>query len=83
MSSTLLVIVAPTEASLHHYLTMRFAGVRGVQIILDRRHGERRREQTPLDIERRSRGERRHPRGEVHHFGFTLVRLVSAPDARS
>src|SRR5438874_2539432 len=49
----LLVIVAPREVSLHRYLTMRFAGVPGVQIILDRRHGERRRAQTPHGTRRR------------------------------
>ncbi|TMQ14076.1 MAG: hypothetical protein E6K82_27615 [Candidatus Rokuibacteriota bacterium] len=75
MSSMLLVIVAPREVSLHRYLTMRFVGVPGVQIILDRRHGERRRAQTPHDTERRNRSERRRHRGEVHHLGFTLVRL--------
>jgi hypothetical protein len=80
VGGTLLVIVARKETSLHQYLTMRFAGVRGVQVILDRRHGERRREQRPLDVERRSHRERRHRRGEVHHFGFTLVRLEPEPD---
>jgi len=83
MSSMLLVIVAPKENSLYQYLTKRFAGIRGVQIIIDRRHGERRRGHLPLDPERRSRGERRHRRGEAHHFGFTLVRLGSPPTGSS
>jgi hypothetical protein len=81
VSERLLVIVARKETSLHQYLTARFAGIEGVQVILDRRHGERRRGHTHVDIERRRGGERRHLSGEAHHFGFTLVRLGPPPAA--
>jgi len=69
----LLVIVPRRESSLYDYLTIRFAGVAGVRIVVDRRQGDRRRERLRFDVERR-RGDRRHPRSAAHVFGVTLVR---------
>src|SRR5438477_5995250 len=47
------VIVPRRESSLHDYLTMRFAGVAGIQILLARRQGERRRKDSRFDVNRR------------------------------
>ena len=71
----LLVIVARKEEALYRYLCARFAGVTGVEVILERRRGERRREQIPRGSERRAGVERRRRRGESSAFGFTLLRL--------
>jgi hypothetical protein len=73
----LLVIVPRKDSSLQEYLTMRFAGVTAIQILLDRRQGERRRERRPIDVERRRSGERRHQRRDAQAFGVTLVRVRS------
>jgi hypothetical protein len=70
-----LVIVARREESLYRYLSARFAGITGVEVILERRHAERRRQQIPRDSERRAGADRRRHRGEPHRFGFTLLRL--------
>jgi hypothetical protein len=69
--------VARHDASLYQYLIHRFTGVQGVQIILDRRQAERRREQRPPAIDRRQGGERRQGRDERRHVGYTLVTLES------
>jgi len=56
----LLVLVHPREQRLFDYLERRLAGVRGVKVLLDRRRGERRRRQEPVESERRrSRADRR------------------------
>ena len=80
VSEVMLVIVAWTQPSLYHYLTVRFAGIPGVEVLLDRRHGQRRREEASPPTERRSGNERRKVRGEAHPFGFTLVRVDSPTD---
>jgi hypothetical protein len=69
----LLLIVARKEKALYEYQTRRFAGHPGVEVILDRRGGERRRQSHPVDVERR-RGDRRRHRGEPSILGFTIVR---------
>jgi hypothetical protein len=71
----LLVIVARREESLYRYLTARFAGIAGVEVILERRQAERRRQQIPHGSERRAGTDRRRRRGEPHRFGFTLLRV--------
>lgn len=78
----LLLIIAPREVSLHRYLTARFAGVSGVQIIFERRHGERRRAQVPHEPDRRAGADRRHEAGERSAaFGVTLARIDEATSA--
>jgi len=72
----LFIIVPRRESSLYDYLTARFAGVRGVQIIRDRRRDERRRGRLHVRIERR-RGDRRQQRREADVFGVTVVRVGS------
>ena len=75
----LLVIVPRGDTALHDYLVRRFAGVLGLQIILDRRQGERRRESRPAALERRGGRERRQGRHERHFRGYTFV-TVESPD---
>ena len=67
--------MARHEVALYQYLARRLAGIEGVRVILDRRHGERRRERHPPAAERRSGRERRRGRGEQHFLGYTFVRL--------
>lgn len=54
----LLFIVNREEPNLYEALRREFAGERRVEVIIDRRFGEQRREQAPFAEERR-RGERR------------------------
>jgi hypothetical protein len=70
----LLIVVKRVEQSLYEYLTRAMAGVEGVHVLVDRRHGERRREARPVPLERRQ-ADRRQPRGEVHSIGCTFVRF--------
>ena len=60
----LLIIVRPNDTDLYHYLRERFAGVRGVEVILERR-------QTSEHVGH----ERRIRRGSVSALGFTVVRF--------
>jgi hypothetical protein len=76
----LLVIVRVGEARLYEYLTRSLAGVPDVQVLLDRRRGDRRREPRPVMQERR-RGERRHP-PDLSPLGFQLVRSRGATTAQ-
>ncbi len=76
----LLLIVSPREAKLLAYLTRAFAGVEGVEVVLDRRRHERRLRggRTPD----RRRADRRSMSGEPvvsHLFGCRRVRLPSRP----
>ena len=52
----------------------RFAGVRGVQVILERRAGDRRREANAKADDRR-RLQRRLRHGQVSSLGYTIVRF--------
>jgi hypothetical protein len=70
----LFIIVPRRESSLHRYLSLRFAGVEGVQVVLERRQSERRRVQRSFSVERR-RADRRSPRSAAQVFGVTLVHL--------
>ena len=60
----LLIVVRPDDTDLYDYLLLRFAGVRGVRVIL-----ERRRTQEGVPNERRIR------RGSVSELGYTVVRF--------
>ena len=73
----LIVVVAGHDRGLFEYLTRGLATVEGVQVILDRRQGERRMSPRPVSVERRQ-GDRRQPRQVVHFMGCTFVR-ASAP----
>lgn len=73
----LLLVVNPKESALFEFLQRRFAGVRGVKVIVDRRRGERRRAQQSAPDERR-RAERRVRPGEVYALGYTVIRFGGA-----
>jgi len=84
--SMILVIVTRTEKALYEYQVRRFAGHQGVEVIADRRYGERRRQSRPVDVgfsalvveatrlvERRC-GERRLQSVDLRPLGFAIVR---------
>ena len=73
----LLIVVKRNDQSLYEYLTRGMAGVEGVHVMVNRRHGERRREARPVPGERR-RADRRQSRGVVHSMGCTFVRFEPA-----
>ena len=77
----LLIVVKRSEQSLYEYLTRGMAGVEGVHVMADRRHGERRREARSVSGERRQ-ADRRQSRGVVHSMGCTFVRFPPAYGAR-
>lgn len=59
----LLLVVAPGETKLHEYMTRTLAAAPGVQVIMERRRGERRQERLDVPEERRGRQRRqRHVR---------------------
>jgi len=74
----LLVIVRPNDTALFEYLQGRFAGVRGVKVIVDRRLGDRRRDESSVADDRRRVRTRRIRNGEVSPLGYTIVRFTPA-----
>lgn len=70
----LLFIIAPRERKLYEYLRRSFVGLPEVEVIMERRRQERRRETRTPATERR-RAERRVRVGEVFALGYTAVRL--------
>src|SRR5262249_49240811 len=70
----LIVVVEAQDRSLYDYLTRGLATVEGVQVILERRQGERRASPRPVNVERRQ-GDRRQPRQGVQFLGCTCVRF--------
>lgn len=72
----LIVVVGAQDRSLYDYLTRGLATVEGVQVILDRRRGERRVSPRLVNVERRQ-GERRQPRQVVQFMGCMFVRLTA------
>jgi len=71
-----LLIVARNQPDLCHYLKNNFAGDEKVEVILDRRRGDRRQRIQPHELERR-RGERRHQPGtekDLNYRSFVIVR---------
>lgn len=72
-----LFIVSRREADLFTYLSREFAGETGVQVIVDRRVGERRRQDGAPAVERRRRDRRRpsHITRQLSSLGYAFVRL--------
>ena len=68
----MLIVVRPNDTDLYHYLLQRFAGVRGVRVIL-----ERRRTQEGVPNERRIR------QGSVSELGYTVLRFKRKPGGKS
>ncbi len=71
----LLFVVARERPDLYEFLLRAFSDAPEVDVLLDRRLGERRRRHDPCGVERR-REERRRNRNDdsVSGFGWTLVR---------
>lgn len=59
-----LIIVAQPQRDLHQALTDEFGGIAAIQILLDRRRGERRRAAQPVARDRRAHERRSLPRLE-------------------
>jgi len=78
----LLIVVNRGDQSLFTYVTRAMAGVEGVRVMMDRRHGERRRRARPVPDERRQ-ADRRRSLGVVHSIGCTFVRFGPAYGASS
>jgi hypothetical protein len=76
----LLIVVKRTDQSLYEYLTRGMDGVEGVLVMVDRRHGERRREARSMRGERR-RADRRQSRGVINSVGCTFVRFAAVHGA--
>jgi hypothetical protein len=82
-----LIVVRREQAALFRHLAERFSDVAFVEVVLDRRHADRRRTARPVDEERR-RTERRAPpaapdREHWRVFGYRLVRREGPSDLTS
>jgi hypothetical protein len=71
-----LIIVTRERQDLWHSLVQEFHGVQHIQILLDRRHGERRTPRGPVAYDRRARERRSLPRLEDDLYArqYVLVR---------
>ncbi len=77
--SLYLFIVAQDKPELRDYLTGWFSGVATVQVVVDRRQGERRRPPEASEPGRR-RGDRRSQKeidAEIRRTGFAIVGISS------
>jgi hypothetical protein len=79
-----LIVVRREQAALFRHLAERFTDVAFVEVVLDRRHADRRRTARPVEEERR-RAERRAPpaapdREHWRVFGYRLVRREEPGD---
>lgn len=72
-----LFIVSREHQELYTYLTERFADDPKVSVILDRRVGERRRVDVPVQVERRQADRRRRPEvdAEVRTRSYAVITL--------
>jgi hypothetical protein len=71
----MLIVVRRTDTDLHEYLLQRFAGVPGVEVILERR-------QPDGPVDERERKERRIRQGAVSGLGYIVVRFKRKPPTR-
>jgi hypothetical protein len=72
-----LFIVARPDEELYAYLTGYFAGRGDVQVIPDRRRGERRRRSEPIPAERRTSARRKRSVSEdLASLGFAIVTIA-------
>lgn len=74
----LLLVIAAKEGALYEYLQPRLASVKGVKVMIERRRGDRRREERDVPGDRRKR-DRRVRRGQASALGYTLVRFGKPP----
>jgi hypothetical protein len=78
-----LMVVQPNDTALYEYLQRSLAGVRHVQVMMERRADDRRREQHPVADDRR-RERRRIRQGKVSPLGYIVVKFkteVTADEA--
>jgi hypothetical protein len=73
-SVRLLLVVRPHEQKLYDYLVGRLRAIDGVDVVMERRKGERREGGQSVGVERRN-DDRRRRRGDVSALGYTVVRL--------
>jgi len=71
----MVLVLDPDAVELYRYLTRSLAGLKGVEVILDRRRRSPHSESPPADP---SVPNRRVNRGERHPVGYTIVRLPRA-----
>lgn len=76
-----LIVVSFKETDLYEHLSKTFAGVRRLKVIMEHRHGDRRRQRQDVAVERRE-WERRLHRGQVSALGYTAVRLPRSSQTR-
>jgi hypothetical protein len=69
-----LIVVHPRERSLYEYLRARLASVGGVEVLVDRRRGERRCGRQPVAVDRRRTDRRRH-RPDMSLLGYAIVKV--------
>lgn len=79
-----LVIVDPDQASLYDYLQQGFAGIPGIEVIADRRKGERRQRIRAQATERRASDRRLQPDLEagLRSRGFVITRAEARRSGR-
>lgn len=81
----LVFIVSPGRRQLYESLTRTFAGDATVQVVMDRRGGERRQRPASTSSERRQK-DRRRPRNDVQKSlsqrGYAVVGVVAPKVAR-
>lgn len=70
----MLIVVRRNDTTLYEYLQRRFAGVRGVTVIPERRRADRRQAQG-LAVDERRQQERRVRQGTTFALGYTLIRF--------
>jgi hypothetical protein len=73
----LLFIVSRQATSYHGYLQRAFCDVDWAEVIVDRRHNERRQQESPSKVDRRGRARRARPDvdARVRTFGWAIVRV--------
>lgn len=76
----LLIVVKGGDRSLYEHLTWAMAEVTGVQVLMERRRGQRRGAARPVSRDRRQ-ADRREPRSVVQSIGCTFVRFSPAYSA--
>jgi hypothetical protein len=74
----MLIVVRSNDTALYEYLLRRFAGVRGVKVILERRQADQGRAKRPVADERRHQ-ERRIRQGKTFALGYTVIRFKRHP----
>lgn len=74
-----LFIVSRHHPDLYAYLRERFAGDRAVEVILDRRLGQRRQPAGPFEMERRREDRRRRPEvdAELQSRSHAIITITS------